>query len=72
MDRDQPRRLLEGKPRHYIRITPADPGNPVAAPDPDQAMIQLANGGGHHPARDIVGGDFLHLVRLGIRGRMIR
>ncbi|MEP2774759.1 MAG: glycoside hydrolase family 15 protein [Luteolibacter sp.] len=59
--------LLESKPRHYIRITPADPGNPVAAPDPDRAMIQLANGGGHHPARDIVGGDFLHLVRLGIR-----
>lgn len=59
--------LLAGKPRHYIRITPADPENPIAAPDPNEAMIQLANGGGHHPARDIVGGDFLHLVRLGIR-----
>jgi hypothetical protein len=30
-------------------------------------MIQLANGGGLHPARNVVGGDFLHLVRLGIR-----
>jgi glucoamylase len=30
-------------------------------------MIQLANGGGFHPARNVVGGDFLHLVRLGIR-----
>ena len=30
-------------------------------------MIQVANGGGIHPARNVVGGDFLHLVRLGIR-----
>ena len=30
-------------------------------------MILVANGGGLHPARNIVGGDFLHLVRLGIR-----
>jgi glucoamylase len=30
-------------------------------------MIQLANGGGVHPARRIVGGDFLQLVRFGIR-----
>lgn len=59
--------LLEGTPRHYLRITPADPANPLAAPDPDHAEIQIANGGGRHPARNIVGGDFLHLVRLGIR-----
>jgi len=31
-------------------------------------MIQIANGGGLHPARNIVGGDFLHMVRFGIRG----
>jgi len=59
--------LVEGKPRHYLRITPADPANPVAAADPDNAEIQIANGGGRHPARNIIGGDFLHLVRLGIR-----
>lgn len=59
--------LVEGKPRHYIRITPADPNQAVAAPDPDQAEIIVANGGGKHPARNIVGGDFLHLVRLGVR-----
>lgn len=59
--------LVAGKPRHYLRITPADPANPVAAPDPDHAEIQLANGGGRHPARNVIGGDFLHLVRLGIR-----
>jgi hypothetical protein len=30
-------------------------------------VIQIANGGGLHPARKVVGGDFLHLVRFGIR-----
>jgi glucoamylase len=30
-------------------------------------MLAIANGGGVHPARNVVGGDFLHLVRLGIR-----
>jgi glucoamylase len=55
--------LLPEKPRHYIRITPADP----VTPDPDTLEVPLANGGGSHPARRIVSGDFLHLVRLGIR-----
>ena len=59
--------LVQGKPRHYIRITPADPRQPVAAANPDETEINIANGGGKHPARNIVGGDFLHLVRLGIR-----
>src|SRR6185503_20207770 len=35
--------------------------------DPNTTMIQLANGGGLRPARNVVGGDFLHLVRFGIR-----
>jgi len=30
-------------------------------------MIWIANGGGQFPARNVVGGDFLALVRLGIR-----
>jgi glucoamylase len=30
-------------------------------------MLLVANGGGLHPARNIVGGDFLHLVRMGLR-----
>ncbi len=59
--------LVKGTPRHYIRITPADPNRAVAAPDPDEAELFVANGGGTHPARNIVGGDFLHLVRLGVR-----
>ncbi|MGI8967406.1 MAG: glycoside hydrolase family 15 protein, partial [Limisphaerales bacterium] len=59
--------LVPGKPRHYIRITPADPDNPVQEPNPDAADLNVANGGGIHPARNIVGGDFLQLVRLGVR-----
>jgi glucoamylase len=54
-------------PRHYIRINPADPMAPDAHADPNSTMIQVANGGGLHPARNVVGGDFLHLVRYGIR-----
>lgn len=59
--------LVKGKPRHYVRVTPADPTQAVASPNPDEAEIFLANGGGKHPARNIVGGDFLQLVRLGVR-----
>ena len=59
--------LVEGKPRHYVRITPADPKQAVASPNPDEAEFVVANGGGKHSARNIVGCDFLQLVRLGIR-----
>lgn len=59
--------LLPGKPRHYVRITPYLPRQDGEAVNPDTALIQIANGGGQHPARNIVGGDFLHLVRLGVR-----
>jgi len=59
--------LMDGRPRHYIRITPADPKRAMASPDPNHAEMFIANGGGKHHARNIVGGDFLHLVRLGVR-----
>ncbi|MCE5228629.1 glycoside hydrolase family 15 protein [bacterium] len=59
--------LVPGKPRHYIRINPTDPWNPDPHADPNTTMIQVTNGGGLHPARNVVSGDFLHLVRLGIR-----
>src|SRR5215470_2609126 len=59
--------LVQGLPRHYIRINPTDAAAPDPHPDPDTTMLQLANGGGLHPARNVVGGDFLHLVRFGIR-----
>ena len=59
--------LVAGIPRHYIRINTADPNAPDPHSDPNTTMIQIANGGGLHPARNVVGGDFLHLVRYGIR-----
>ena len=59
--------LVPGKPRHYVRITPADPKVIDPHPDVGTLEIELANGAGRHPARNVVGGDFLHLVRLGIR-----
>jgi glucoamylase len=59
--------LVERFPRHYIRINPTDPNAPDPHADPNITMIQVANGGGLHPARNVVGGDFLHLVRFGIR-----
>jgi glucoamylase len=59
--------LAPDYPRHYIRINPADPIAPDPHADPNKTMIQIANGGGLHEARNVVGGDFLHLVRYGIR-----
>ncbi len=58
---------VEGFRRHYIRINPTDLQTPDPHADPNTTMLGVANGGGLHPARNIVGGDFLHLVRLGIR-----
>jgi len=59
--------LVAGISRHYIRINPTDPNAPDPHPDPNTTMIQIANGGGLHPARNVVSGDFLNLVRYGIR-----
>ncbi len=59
--------LVEGFPHHYIRINPTNPEAADPHADPNTTLIQLANGGGLHPARNVVGGDFLHLVRFGIR-----
>lgn len=59
--------LVDGFRRHYVRINPTDPEAPDPHADPNTTMLAVANGGGVHPARNVVGGDFLHLVRLGIR-----
>jgi len=59
--------LVEGIRRHYIRVNPTDPETPDPHADPNATALVVANGGGTHPARNVVGGDFLHLVRLGIR-----
>jgi glucoamylase len=59
--------LVEGFPRHYVRINPTDHEAPDPHADPNTTVLAIPNGGGIHPARNVVGGDFLHLVRLGIR-----
>ncbi len=59
--------LVPDKPRHYLRITPADCHDPHQFAEPDTAILKIANGAGEQPARNIVGGEFLHLVRLGLR-----
>ena len=59
--------LVAGRPCHYIRINPTDPIAPDPHADPNTTIIQIANGGGLHSARNVVSGDFLHLVRYGIR-----
>jgi len=58
--------LLPEKPRHFIRITPEATLPGVVDPNPNTATINIANGGGEHPARNIVDAGFLELVRLGI------
>jgi glucoamylase len=59
-------RLLAGVARHYIRINPN-----VDEEDPNTGDLVLANqppeGPYSYPARDIVDGGFLELVRYGIR-----
>jgi glucoamylase len=59
--------LVKNQPRHYIRINPTSPITPDPDADPNTTMIQVANGGGLREARNVVGGDFLSLVRYGIR-----
>ena len=59
--------MVEGFPRHYVRINPTDSKSPDPHADPNLTMLLVHNGGGIHPARNVVGSDFLHLVRLGIR-----
>jgi glucoamylase len=59
--------LMPEKPRHYIRINPTDLDRPDVIPDPDAAILHIANGGGSFPARNVVSADFLQLVRFGVR-----
>jgi glucoamylase len=59
--------LLAGVARHYIRINPNEGGKE----DPDTGTLVLANqppdGPYEFPARDLVDGGFLELVRYGVR-----
>ena len=66
--------VVPGIERYYIRILPTQvksdgPRNPSLPEDPDTATVYLKNipGGGAYPARDVVDGGFMELVRFGIR-----
>jgi glucoamylase len=63
--------LVPGISRHYIRILPIDLGNPMAMEDPSRALIEIKNrppgAPWVFPAKEIVDGGFLELVRYGIR-----
>jgi glucoamylase len=63
--------LVEGIPRHYLRILPVDVNDACPEEDPNGAMLELANQPPGvprwYPAREIVDAGFLELVRYGIR-----
>ncbi len=57
--------------RHYIRINPDDPRNPIPSEDVETNRLVIANRGPgeqfEFPAKEIVDAGFLELVRYGIR-----
>ncbi|HZV00616.1 MAG TPA: glycoside hydrolase family 15 protein [Planctomycetota bacterium] len=63
--------LVPEIPRHYIRILPADPGDPSPPERPDGVTLHLKNKGpgerSEFAAKEIVDAGFLELVRYGIR-----
>jgi glucoamylase len=63
--------LVPGIPRHFIRILPVNIGNPEPMEDPNLALVQIKNrppgAQSIFPAKEIVDGGFLELVRYGIR-----
>jgi glucoamylase len=63
--------LLPGVRRHWIRLLPADPAEPEPKEDPNSAIAIIPNQPPGHilrlPAKEIVDGGFLELVRYGIR-----
>jgi len=63
--------LVPGIPRHYIRILPVDVVNPCPVEDPNRGFVGLANRPPGtpwtFPAKEVVDGGFLELVRYGIR-----
>jgi glucoamylase len=63
--------LVPGIPRHYVRIRPADVGDPTPQQGPDMGTLRLPNlppgTPNEFPANEIVDGGFLDLVRFGVR-----
>ena len=62
--------LLAGTPKHFIRITPADPDDPAPNENPNEGTLDIANRPPgtqvHFPAKNIVDAGFLELVRFGV------
>ncbi|MBE0606897.1 MAG: glucan 1,4-alpha-glucosidase [Deltaproteobacteria bacterium] len=63
--------LVPGIPRHFIRILPMDVNDPYPIEDPNLGVLALANRPPgtpwRFPAKEIVDGGFMELVRYGIR-----
>lgn len=63
--------LVPGIKRHYIRINPAQINEPQPNENPNQGTLFIANlppdAQNKFPAKEIVSGGFLQLVRYGIR-----
>jgi Glucoamylase and related glycosyl hydrolases len=63
--------LARGISRHYVRILPTEAGDPSPEEDVDRLWLNVANrppGTPYRfPAREIVDGGFLELVRYGVR-----
>lgn len=63
--------LVPGIKQHYIRITPANVNDPYPNEDPNQGTLFISSRPpgtpNEFPAKEIVDGGFLQLVRYGIR-----
>jgi len=63
--------IVPGITRHYVRINPADPADPIPNEDPDHGVVTIRNRApgepADFPAAAIVDAGFLELVRYGIR-----
>ena len=63
--------LLPGIRRHFIRIHPVDADDPDADEDPNHGLLAVRNRAPgtpwQFPAKEVVDGGFLELVRYGIR-----
>ena len=62
--------LLEDVPRHFVRVTPADPDDDTPNENPNEGSVDIANrppgSQVHFEAKNIVDAGFLELVRFGI------
>jgi len=63
--------LLEGVRRHYVRLNPFQPGDPLPVDDAGRLALTVNNRAEgldrSYPAREIIDAGFLELVRYGIR-----